>query len=74
VDTVLHVGLKRKEEKHVSMRLENPKRFLPLLLFIGFVFVLMSFAVPSMGTTGIVIMALAITLWILVNRRRMGFR
>ena len=60
----------------MGLNLSNPKTFLPLLLFIGFVFALFgkgweSFSSDSgMYPTGLFIIGLAIFLWILSNMRR----
>jgi len=60
----------------VGLNLSNPKTFLPLLLFIGFVFALFgkgweSFSSDSgMYFTGLLIIGLAVFLWILSNTRK----
>lgn len=69
----------------MSLRLENPKSFLALLLFIGFVFTLiglgwigLSSAFPELATNpgilmaGTITMISAVILWVLINRKRMG--
>lgn len=61
----------------MSLNLSNPKRFLPLLLFIGFVFALFGMGWLSIGgdttvyVTGWLTMIIAVFLWILINRRRL---
>jgi hypothetical protein len=61
--------------KKLGLSLSNPKTFLPLLLFIGFVFALFgkgweSFSNDSgMYATGLLIIGLAVALWILIQRR-----
>jgi hypothetical protein len=70
----------------MPLELSNPKTFLALLLFIGFVFVLIGVGWSGIASTlanvpnpepyvagGVLIMILAVGLWIMVNRRRMGF-
>jgi hypothetical protein len=63
----------------MGITLENPKTFLPLLLFIGFVFSLIGIGLYSIGTnagllvTGMFVMMLAVVLWIALNRGRLGF-
>lgn len=60
----------------MGLELSNPKTFLPLLLFIGFVFTLFgkgweSFSSDSgMYSMGLFIMGLAVFLWVLVSIRR----
>jgi hypothetical protein len=55
----------------VGLSLSNPKTFLPLLLFIGFVFALFGkgwegFANDSgMYSTGLLIIGLAVLLWLI---------
>ena len=63
----------------MSLRLSNPKEFLPLLLFIGFVFSLIGIGFYSLGTNpellvvGFFVMFVAVMLFAMMNRRRMGF-
>lgn len=63
----------------MNINLVNPRTFLPLLLFVGFVFALigLSFwhfaADPAIYATGIFTIFVAVVLWILVNRGRIGF-
>jgi hypothetical protein len=63
----------------VPLSLSNPKTFLPLLLFIGFVFTLFGIgwdsitADPSFAVFGGFIMFVAVLLWILIHRDDMGF-
>jgi len=60
----------------MPLSLSNPKTFLPLLLFIGFVFALMgkgweSFTTdPSMYSSGLFIIGIAVLLWILSRLMR----
>jgi uncharacterized membrane protein len=60
----------------MGIRLENPKTFLPLLLFIGFVFSLIGIGLYSIGANpaliifGTLIMMLAVALWIAINQKR----
>lgn len=60
----------------MGLELSNPKTFLPLLLFIGFVFTLIgkgweSFSSDSgMYSMGLLIMGLAVFLWVLVSIQR----
>jgi hypothetical protein len=60
-----------KEVKTLGLELSNPKSFLALLLFIGFVFTLFGkgweilVVDPSMYIIGLFIMAVAVVLWIL---------
>jgi hypothetical protein len=62
----------------MSLNLSNPKTFLPLLLFIGFVFALIGIGWQSITADSRIIfmggltMSLAIFLWILFNRQRLG--
>ena len=59
----------------MGLNLSNPKTFLPLLLFIGFVFALLgkgweSFSSDSgMYSIGLLIIALAVVLWIFGKMR-----
>ena len=59
----------------MSIELSNPKTFLALLLFIGFVFILYSIGSnnPDWMFLGGFIMLVAVVLWILSNRDKMGF-
>jgi len=60
----------------MGLNLSNPKTFLPLLLFIGFVFALLgkgweSFSSDaSMYSTGLFIIGLAVILWILSHMKK----
>lgn len=60
----------------MGLNLSNPKKFLPLLLFIGFVFALFgkgweSFSSDSgMYSTGLSIIGLAVVLWVLISLRK----
>ncbi len=63
----------------MSINLQNPKRFLPLLLFAGMLFVLIGtgFSYVSANSEivnlGILCMFAAVIFFALMNRRRMGF-
>jgi hypothetical protein len=65
-----------QEVMHVGLSLSNPKTFLPLLLFIGFVFALFGkgwegFAHDSgMYSIGLLIIGLAVFLWFISHMRR----
>ncbi|MGA3192720.1 MAG: hypothetical protein ABSD73_09460 [Candidatus Bathyarchaeia archaeon] len=60
----------------MGINLENPKTFLPLLLFIGFVFSLIGLGLwtwtsnAGLVIVGYLTMMLAVFLWVLINRRR----
>lgn len=63
--------LDRREK--MSIILENPKTFLPLLLFIGFIFVLLGSGIESSAFgnlvgSGFFLMLVAIALWVLNHR------
>jgi len=55
----------------INLKLENPKQFLPLLLFFGFVLVLIGNGVetltanPALTNDGWAMVAIAVLLWIL---------
>jgi len=57
----------------MGLNLENPKRFLPMLLFFGFVLVLVGTgwqsitSNPSLTNDGWIVVVVAIVLWILSN-------
>jgi protein-S-isoprenylcysteine O-methyltransferase Ste14 len=60
----------------MGLNLSNPKTFLPLLLFIGFVFALFGKGWESLSydsgmySTGLLIIGLAILLWIISQIKR----
>jgi len=60
----------------MGLNLSNPKTFLPLLLFIGFVFTLFGKGWQSFSndaglfSTGLFIIGLAVVLWIMIAKRR----
>lgn len=60
----------------MSLRLENPKSFLALLLFIGFVFSLIGLGFytwtsnAGLAILGYLTMMVAVILFVLINRRR----
>jgi len=60
----------------VGLDLSNPKNFLPLLLFIGFVFALIGKGWENLGSdsgmysTGLLIIFLAVILWIFNEMRK----
>jgi len=60
----------------MSLNLENPKGFLPLLLFVGFIFALIGIGFwtlttnATITTVGFFVMTIAVALWILVNRSK----
>ncbi len=61
----------------IGIVLENPKTFLPLLLFIGFVFTLIGFGMYNINAnsdliaTGLIVIVIAIGIFSLMNRDRM---
>ena len=63
------------ERKKISILLENPKTFLPLLLFIGLVFALVGLGWQSFTSDsgvyviGLFIIVVAVVLWVLTKRR-----
>lgn len=63
----------------MSLRLENPKNFLPLLLFIGFVLLLIGIGFLTFTSSagliaaGVLVMFVAVALFMLMNRGRIGF-
>jgi hypothetical protein len=60
----------------VGLELSNPKNFLPLLLFIGFVFALFGKGWEGLGndsgmySTGLLMIFLAILLWVVSELRK----
>ena len=63
----------------MSLNLSNPKGFLPMLLFVGFVFALIGIGFYSLGANsgllvdGFAIMTVAVLLFMMMNRRKIGF-
>jgi len=60
-------------DRKTSIILENPKTFLPLLLFVGFIFVLLGSGIESskfadLVGSGFILMMIAIALWVFSHR------
>lgn len=60
----------------MNLKLENPKQFLPLLLFFGFVLVLIGNGVetltanPALTNDGWAMVAIALLLWVLKEAKK----
>ena len=60
-----------KGESKTNIKWENPKQFLPLLLFFGIVLVVVGTGIesittnPALATDGWIVVAIAVSLWVL---------
>jgi len=60
----------------INLKLENPKQFLPLLLFFGFVLVMIGNGIetvtrsPALTNDGWAIVAIAVFLWVLKEAKK----